>query len=233
MDASIEKKGMSRTQQIRIAVDFSMVILLPLLMSYSLLGEAAHEWLGTVMTALFILHHILNRKWYGSLFKGRYSGVRVLGILTDFLLLADMIALPVSGILMSRHVFAFLEVVSGIALARTIHLLASYWGLILMSFHAGLHGGAIMGMLRKAANIKSKSAARTIILRVIAALLGIWGILIFIRREIGSYLLLRNQFVFFDFSQPLIYFVLDYVAVMALFAMAGYYSAKLLKRQNL
>jgi hypothetical protein len=35
MDASIEKKGMSRTQQIRIAVDFSMVILLPLLMAYS------------------------------------------------------------------------------------------------------------------------------------------------------------------------------------------------------
>ena len=57
--------------------------------------------------------------------------------------------------------------------------------------------------------------------------------LIFIRREIGNYLLLRNQFVFFDFSQPLIYFLLDYVAVMALFAMAGYYSAKLLKRQNL
>lgn len=130
-------------------------------------------------------------------------------------MLADMIALPVSEILMSRHVFAFLEVVSGMALARTIHLLASYWGLILMSFHAGLHSGAIMGMLRKAVNIKSKSATRTTILRVIAALLGIWGILIFIRREIGSYLLLRNQFVFFDFSQPLIYFLLDYVAVMA------------------
>lgn len=56
-------------------------------------------------------------------------------------MLADMIALPVSGILMSRHVFAFLEVVSGMALARTIHLLASYWGLILMSFHAGLTVG--------------------------------------------------------------------------------------------
>ena len=100
-------------------------------------------------------------------------------------------------------------------------------------FSCWADSGAIMGMLRKAVNIKSKSATRTTILRVIAALLGIWGILIFIQREIGNYLLLRNQFVFFDFSQPLIYFLLDYVAVMALFAMAGYYSAKLLKRQNL
>lgn len=97
-----------------------------------------------------------------------------------------MIALPGSGILMSRHVFAFLEVVSGMALTRTVHLPASYWGVILMSFHAGLHGGAIIGMLRKAVNIKSKSATRTTILRVIAALLGIWGILIFIRRKLET-----------------------------------------------
>lgn len=99
-----------------------------------------------------------------------------------------------------------------------------------MSFHAGLHGGAVMAMLRKGAN--GKSATRTMALRTFTVLLGLWGIFVFLRREIGSYLFLRNQFVFFDFSQLLIYFVLDYVAVMALFAMVGHYSAKLLKRQH-
>ena len=64
----------------RMAVDCSMAILLPLLMAYSLLGEAAHEWLGIAMSALFILHHVLNRKWYGGLCKGRYSAVRLLGL---------------------------------------------------------------------------------------------------------------------------------------------------------
>ena len=209
-----------------------MAILLPLLMAYSLLGEAAHEWLGIVMAALFILHHALNWNWYKGLFKGRYSGVRILGTVTDVLLLADMTALPVSGIMMSRHVFTFLGARAGMSLARTVHLLASYWGLALMSFHAGLHGEAVMGMLRKTANIKGKSTARTITLRAAAVLLGLWGTLAFLRREIGSYLFLRNQFVFFDFSQPLVYFVLDYTAVMALFAMAGHYSAKLLKRRH-
>ena len=208
-----------------------MVFLLPLLMTYSLLGEAAHEWLGMVMAALFILHHILNRKWYSGLFRGQYSAVRILGTVTDFLLLADMIALPVSGIMMSRHVFTFLDAGSGMALARTVHLLASYWGLVLMSFHAGLHGGAVMGMLRHASS--GKSAAWTVALRVTAVLLGLWGVWAFLRREIVNYLFLRNQFVFFDFSQPLLFFVVDYVAVMALFAMGGYYSAKFLKRQHL
>lgn len=215
---------------LKMAVDGAMVILLPLLMAYSLLGEAAHEWLGIAMSALFILHHVLNRRWYRGLCKGRYSTVRTLGAATDLLLLADMIALPVSGVMMSRHVFTFLNAGSGMALARTIHLLASYWGLVLMSLHAGLHGGAVMAMLRKEAN--SKSAARTMALRTFTVLLGLWGIFAFLRREIGSYLFLRNQFVFLDFSQPLLFFVIDYISVMALFAMAGHYSAKLLKRQH-
>lgn len=215
---------------LKMAVDGAMVILLPLLMAYSLLGETAHEWLGIAMSALFILHHVLNRKWYGGLCKGRYNAVRILGTATDLLLLADMIALPVSGVMMSRHVFTFLNAGSGMALARTIHLLASYWGLVLMSFHAGLHGGAVMAMLRKGAN--SKSAARTMALRTFTVLLGLRGIFVFLRREIGSYLFLRNQFAFLDFSQPLLFFVIDYISVMALFAMAGHYSAKLLKRQH-
>lgn len=215
---------------LRMAADCSMAVLLPLLMAYSLLGEAVHEWLGIAMSGLFILHHVLNRKWYGGLCKGRYSAVRILGTATDLLLMADMIALPVSGIMMSRHVFTFLNAGSGMALARAVHLLASYWGLMLMSFHAGLHGGAVMAMLRKRAN--GRSAARTTALRVIAALLGLWGVWAFLRREIGSYLFLRNQFVFFDFSQPLLFFVADHTAVMALVAMGGYYSARLLKHRH-
>lgn len=215
---------------IRVTVDGFMMILLPLLMAYSLLGEAVHEWLGIVMAVLFVYHHVLNRTWYSSLLRGRYSPLRILGTVTDLLLLADMIALLVSGIIMSRHAFAFLEIGAGIALARMVHLLASYWGLVLMSFHAGLHGQALMGMLRKATN--GKSDAHAITLRIIAALMGLWGIAAFIRREIGSYLFLRNRFVFLDFRQPPVFFVADMIAVMVLFAMAGHYFTKLLKHQH-
>lgn len=37
-----------------------MTLCLMLLMSYSLIGEQAHEWIGMGMFVLFILHHWLN-----------------------------------------------------------------------------------------------------------------------------------------------------------------------------
>ena len=47
-------------------VDFLMTAALLLLMAYSLVGEAAHEWIGMGMFLLFLVHLILNRKWVRS-----------------------------------------------------------------------------------------------------------------------------------------------------------------------
>lgn len=45
-------------------IDCGMVILLPLLMAYSLIGESAHEYLGIAMFLLFVEHHIMNAAWW-------------------------------------------------------------------------------------------------------------------------------------------------------------------------
>ena len=45
---------------LKIVVDIGLTVMLLLLMTYELIGEAAHEWLGIGMFALFIIHHILN-----------------------------------------------------------------------------------------------------------------------------------------------------------------------------
>lgn len=52
----------------------------------------------------------------------------------------------------------------------------------------------------------------------------------FIKREIGSYMLLKNQFVFFDYEEPLILFLLDYIAVMGLFMFVGHCFAESVRR---
>ena len=59
--------------KIRLMIDISMTVLLPFLMAYSLIGEAFHEVVGTAIFVLFIVHHLLNRRWYGALFKGKYN----------------------------------------------------------------------------------------------------------------------------------------------------------------
>ncbi len=91
----------------KIIIDTAMLILLPLLMAYSLIGETAHEWLGLTMFLLFILHHIMNPAWLKTLFKGRYTPLRIYLTGVNVLLLIVMVLQPVSGIMMSKHIFHF------------------------------------------------------------------------------------------------------------------------------
>ena len=205
-----------------------MVLLLPLLMAYSLVGEAAHEYLGIGMVLLFIGHHILNIAWWKHIFRGKYTPLRVLGTTVNLTLAMIMLALPISGIMLSRHVFRFLHF-GGTSVARTVHLLASYWGLVLMSFHAGMHGNVMMGIIRKTSHTQQPSKIRTWSLRVIAVLLAVCGVHAFVRNKISSCLFLQTQFVFIDFSQPVIQSLLEYCAITVLFIVAGYYAAKVLK----
>ena len=218
---------MTAKRKLRLSADVAMMALLPLLMAYSLLGEAAHEWLGIAIFALFVLHHILNRRFTASIFKGKYTAARTLTTALDVLLLADIFALTVSGVLLSRHVFGFLPVTGGAALARTLHLLGSYWGFALMSLHFGLH----IGMLTKALHNRAGRIG-SVVLCAAAWAVSLYGLYAFISRGIWKYMILQSQFVFFDFSEPMILFFLDYLAMMTLFALIGHYLMKLLVKSR-
>ena len=187
-----------------------MVLLLPLLMAYSLIGEAFHEVTGTLMLALFILHHWLNREWWRSLFRGKYSLQRVFRTGLNLLLVLFMICQPLCGILMSKHLYAFLPTDGVSSVARAIHLPLANWGFVLMSLHAGTHLGAMLPKEKKA-----------IILGFLAAI-SLYGIYAFFKRQIPAYMFLRLSFAFFDYSEARIFFFADYLSVMVLFATLGF-----------
>lgn len=212
---------------LKLSVDILMTALLLALMGYHLWGEIAHEWLGAGIFALFLLHHGLNIKWYGALCKGKYSPQRVFQLVLDFLLCLDMLALMVSGVMMSRHVFVFLGIRGGMELARQLHLAGSYWGFVLMSLHLGLHWSMIMGMAKK--KIKRSSPAA---LRIVAAGIAAYGLWAFLRQDFPTYLTLRTHFVFFDYSEPALLFLLDYLAIMGLFAAVSHYFCKAVRGRN-
>ena len=213
---------------IKILVDIGMTVALLFLMTYELIGQATHEWIGVAIFILFIVHHILNRKWSTHLLKGKYTLYRMMQTVLVFGVLAAMIGAMVSGIILSRHVFSFLPINGGRSLARSIHMLSAYWGLVLMSLHLGFHWSMMMGMARKL--VKKQSSWRTWILRLAAFLIAGFGLWAFVKRQIGSYMLLRNQFVFFDFDEPLVFFLADYIAIMGLFVMIGHYFSEGLRR---
>lgn len=204
---------------IKIIVDTAMLILLPLLMAYSLIGETTHEWLGLAMFLLFILHHIMNPAWLRTLFKGRYTPLRIYITSVNILLLIIMVLQPVSGILMSKHIFHF-SGVSGMSFTRTIHLLLAHWGFILMSIHVGNHVGV---------HRAGKKSGATVLWAVVIAV-SIYGAYTFVNRDMASYLLLKNQFVFFDFGASRLRFLMDYAAMICLFACIGTVLSRGLKK---
>lgn len=212
----------------KICVDIGMTIALLLLMTYELIGQAAHEWLGIGMFVLFLTHHILNRKWTGNLLKGSYTPLRIWQTLLVVLVLLCMIGSMVSGIILSRHALSFLPISGGRSFARSLHMVSAYWGFVWMSLHLGLHWSMMMAMARKA--FPKESAVRTWALRIVAIVIAVYGIYAFVKRDIAGYMFLRIQFVFFDFEEPLIFFLLDYLAVMGLFVFIGHYFAEFLKR---
>ena len=213
----------------KIAVDMVMTILLLFLMARQLTGDSAHEWLGAGMLILWIAHHILNRSWYSHLFKGKYTPARILQTVTNFAVLLSMLGLMVSGIILSREVFAFLPISGGIALARPLHVLSAFWGFVLMALHLGLHWNMILGMVRKATGpVTSKS--QQILLRVAASLVAGYGLYAFLKNQFLSYMFLTSSFVFFDFERPVLLFFTEYIAIMGLFIFLAHYASNGIQR---
>ncbi len=211
-------------------VDLAMIVLLPLLMAEILIGQEIHEWLGTGMLVLFVAHHFLNPGWWKSFAKGKYTPSRAFSTALDLLLLLNMIALLVSGIMMSGFVFRFLHIRGGMILARRLHLFASYWGLILMSAHLGQHMEQFFSLFRKLFRLSEKNTARTYVLRISAIVLSAYGLYAFIAQQITDYLFLQTHFVMFDETKMAAVYFNETIAMMCLFAALAHYLGKLLRK---
>lgn len=207
-------------------VDLLMTVSLLLLMSYSLIGETVHEWIGMGMFLLFILHLVLNRKWIGGLGKGRCSAYRVLQTTLVALCFLAMIGSMTSGIILSRHVFSALRIRGLSAIARQVHMTCAFWGFVFMSLHLGLHWNMILNAASRTAIVKAP------IFRVLGWLTAIYGAYAFWKRGFPGYLFLQTHFLFLDFEEPLIAFFADYLAIMGLFIFCAHYGSRFLARRR-
>lgn len=216
--------------KLKIAVDVFMAAGMLFMSGYHLWGDVAHEWVGAGIFVLFIVHHILNFSFYKNLFKGKFSAYRITLIIVDFLTLAAMLALMYSGITMSRHVFAFLKIESGLALARRLHILGSYWGVLIMGLHLGLHWNIFLNIADRKLKIKSASKIRSVICFCVGALIACYGAYVLIKRDFFTYMFLKSEFVFLDYEESKILFYLDILAVMGLCVFTAHYFGKFLRK---
>ena len=224
------KKKMKPGSKIKVAVDLLMALALLFLMGYQLWEETAHEWAGTGMFVLFIVHHLLNLSWYRNLFRGKYTVIRVLTVVVDLALLAVMLCLMASGIIMSRHVFAFLPIAGGMGTARLVHMAACYWGFVLMALHLGFHWSMMMARMKNISGVTKPSGIRRAICRISGIVIAGYGLYVFVTRDLVTYMFLRTQFVFLDYSESPISFYIDYLAMMGLFVWNAHYLSVILKK---
>lgn len=210
---------------VKTIIDVAMTFILLLLMAFQVTGQKAHEWLGASMLVLFLLHNFLNIRWYKNLIKGKYSTLRFIHTFLNIIMFLAMIGAMVSGIVMSRYAFSFIDLGFSMALARKIHLVSVYWCFVLMSIHLGMHWGMIMAMIKRL-NINS------VTLKIISAFIAIYGAYSFYNNGIFSYMLLKNEFVFFDFEKSGVLVILQYFSMMGLWVFITYYSTKFLRNKG-
>lgn len=203
---------MKKKQSLKIFIDIMMTMILFILMGYQFWGEQIHEWAGTIIFILFIIHHMLNWKWWQTIFKGQYTVIRLFQLILNIGVLLAMIALMISGVMLSRYTFAFLNIQGGMAIARLLHMTGAYWGFILMAMHLGMHGTMIIYTFMKKYR-QTYGPFEKIMIKTIVTVIIFYGMAVFITRQIIDYMLIRTQFVFLDYNETKLLYYLDYAAM--------------------
>ena len=216
---------MDRRFEIKRIVDIAMTVLLLCLMAYQVTGEMAHEWIGMGMTVLIIIHQILNRKWYGALFKGKYRPYRILSTTLNILLLLSFLLTAFCGMSMSGYAVPFLYGMAPVSFVRRTHLSMSHWSFVLMGLHLGMH------IPMMTAGLKWKGRTKTILAGLFTCIGGI-GLYLFLRNGMPDYLFFRVPFAFLDYEKAGWLVFLENLLMLSFSALIGNLAAIILRKRK-
>ncbi|MGR6981631.1 DUF4405 domain-containing protein [Testudinibacter sp. P27/CKL/0425] len=204
--------------------DLLLTALLLSLMGYHLFAEPIHEWLGLAFLLLICSHNGLNFWWFKRLFHGNYSAYHVLQTALNAILLLLFIAATISGIMLSKHIFAEFSFHSTSDLMRKIHMLSVHWIQIVIAVHLGLHWKALSTLLAPIFGVDLGSVFARFVLPTFWLGISLYGFAAFLQRDLFPYLINQVDFAFFDHSESLWRFYLDFLAMLISFA----YSTRIL-----
>lgn len=214
-------------KKVRILVDILMTVFFIILMGYHLTENNTHEILGTITFILFIVHHILNRKWYKTIFKGKYNFRRTFMLIINILLFISMLGMMISGIMLSTYVFSFLNIPTTM-FARKLHMVSTSWGFVLMTIHLGLHLQLVLSKWSK----KLKSSSFDYVYYLLLFISFIFGCYSLIKIKIWEDMLLFHDFKFYDYNQSSIMFYLQLVFVILAVAVGIYFIFSIIKKRK-
>lgn len=196
-------------------IDILMTVALMLLMSKQITEQAGHEYIGIIMFTLFLVHQYLNRRWYSSLLKGKYTPNRMLSTVVNLCLLVSFVMTAFSGIIMSEN-FPSLNIEALTSFARETHLSCSYLSFVLMGIHLGLHWGMIAGRIS------------SILPGIVSSAFAGYGLYVFMSLRLWEYIFLINEFAFIDYEKNALLVLVENIAMMSFWTLAGYEASRIL-----
>jgi hypothetical protein len=211
---------------LRRCVDVTMSVLFFALLSFTYTGTRLHELFGILLGVAFVLHQLLNLRWYRSLVRGRYTAARWLSVILDLGLLADMILLIVSGISMGQEIIPSGLIPIKRSTAVMMHIVCGYLGFVLAGAHLGLHAGLIPWPLGRKRKTKAQGASGEdsgqmsgrkirLLVQILASALGVVGL---VRENFFLYISGRAHFVMPLYDNPVWIYIAELVCIWILAA---------------
>lgn len=221
---------MNRNMAIRLAIDLTMTILMLVAMAYRITGNTIHEVVGVFLFVLFIVHNILNRRWYKAIAKGKYNVRRILSIMVNLLFLMSIVTIIISSLPISSDLLPYISVNNDMVW-REIHVLTSYWAFILMAVHIGMSWTTIIKAVGRMSGMTQTSRIRTITLRFIAVMMVVYGVQTSFDREMIYKLTIYNPFGW-GADDSTFRFLIDHLAIMGIYISGTHYVLKFVNQRK-
>ncbi|MFC7686689.1 DUF4405 domain-containing protein [Ureibacillus sp. GCM10028918] len=221
---------MNRKMIFKLVNDLVMTVLMLIAMAYYITGNMIHEVVGVVVLVLFIVHNLLNRRWYKAILKGKHNVRRILQIGINLLFLVTMFVMMMSAVLISTDLFPFIPINNDMVL-RQIHVQTAYWGFIIMAVHIGFSWVMIINSVRRMTGITSTSRIRTITLRFLAVVIVAYGVHSSFEEDMGYKLFVYSPFGLFN-DNSTISFLINHLSIMGIYIAGTHYTLKFIQSQG-
>lgn len=222
---------MNKTLAVRLVIDLIMTALLLLCFSYYWLGDNWHEIIGTGFFVFLGIHNFFNRKWFKSIRKMKKNIKEVINVTNVFFLILVVFVLLITSFLISKNINDFIKLNAGFTV-RQIHILVSYYLLILASIHIGVRWQFVMNYVTLKFKIPITSLNWKIILRILTLILIAIGIQGSFKLDIGTRLSMKMTLDWWDFSESVLLFFVYLISVMSLYIIGTYYFVKKFSKKS-
>jgi hypothetical protein len=212
-------------KSLRLFFEFLALISLLLSLAYHWQSNTFHEWLGTCLLLLILIHNFRQWRWYQR--QIRYlQDCKLTAMVIHCSTFAAFTTLIATSLMISREVFVFFPFEESLVI-RDIHLMSAWWFVCILGIHLGYQGQKLLALtLHRLLDEGIVRQTLKIFLQLIIIISGFIGT---VKLNLGNNLIGDFNFFLWDFENEVSHFFISVIALIGLIAIFTHYVGVLLK----